>query len=201
MGSNAMLSKLIFATNNLKKLEEVKHHLSGKYSVLSLSDLGFTEEIEETGTTFRQNAALKATIISEKYGLDCFADDSGLEVDALNGAPGVYSARFAGEPKNDKANNDLLLAKLAGVKNRKANFITVIALKTGSEIFYFEGRVEGTISETFMGDNGFGYDPLFLPNGFNKSFAQMSLSEKNKISHRAIAVNKLVDFLKNKEAF
>ncbi|MBC7862166.1 MAG: RdgB/HAM1 family non-canonical purine NTP pyrophosphatase [Bacteroidia bacterium] len=196
-----MSAKLIFATSNTKKLEEVRHHLSEKYTVLSLADVGFTGEIEETGKTFRENAALKANFVSEKYGLDCFADDSGLEVDALGGAPGVYSARFAGEPKNDRANNDLLLAKLNGIKNRKASFITVIALKIGSEIFYFEGRVEGLISETFSGNNGFGYDPLFLPRGFTKSFAQMNLDEKNKISHRAIAVNKLVDFLKNKEAF
>jgi XTP/dITP diphosphohydrolase len=193
------MEKIIFATNNKKKLEEVRAALAGKYDVLSLQDLGFTGDIEETGKTFRENAEIKAKFISEKYKTDCFADDSGLEVEALNGAPGVYSARFAGEPKDDHANNELLLKKLEGKENRKANFKTVLALIQSGKTYFFEGNVPGMILKEYHGKSGFGYDPLFLPDGFDKSFAEMSLEEKNKISHRARAVNKLVDFLKKQD--
>lgn len=191
------MNKIVFATNNKKKLQEVTTHLSGKWQVLSLKDIGFTGDIAETGSTFHENAAIKANFISDKYSIDCFADDSGLEVEALNRAPGVYSARLAGEPANDDANNKLLLEKLKGVSNRSAQFVTVIALKLKDKIHFFEGSIRGKILEMPRGENGFGYDPLFVPDGFEQTFAEMSLDEKNKISHRAQAVNKLVDFLKN----
>lgn len=191
------MHQLVFATRNKKKVEEVRSLLAGRYQVLTLDDIGFKEEIAETGTTFNENAAIKATYIEEKFGLDCFADDSGLEVQALNGTPGVYSARFAGEPSNDRANNALLLEKLKGVKDRNANFRTVIALHKQGKLHFFEGRVDGQILEAPRGEKGFGYDPLFLPDDYDRSFAEMSVEEKNRISHRAKAVNKLVDFLKS----
>ena len=192
---NSMI-KLVFASTNEKKIIEVREHLKEKYEILSLHDLGFFEDIAETGTTFHENAAIKAKFIYEKYKLNCFADDSGLEVEALLGAPGVYSARFAGEHKSYIDNNLLLLKKMQGINNRKATFKTVIALVLNGKIHYFEGLIEGTIQNTLKGDTYFGYDPLFLPIGYDKTFAEMSLQKKNEISHRAKAVNKLVDFLK-----
>ena len=175
--------------------------------LISLADINCTEEIEETAQTLKENSLLKAKYIYENYQLNCFADDSGLEVEALNGAPGIYSARYAGSQKNEADNNQKLLAELKNKTNRKACFKTIITLitcrqtelvegKTEPNIYFFEGIIEGEIVHEKQGTQGFCYDPLFKPLGFDKTFAQMSPQEKNRISHRALAVNKLVDFLK-----
>lgn len=164
-------------------------------NLLSLYDIHFTEEIAETAATIEGNALLKAKTIAEKFGTNCFADDSGLLVDALNGAPGVYSARYAGEQKNDKDNIDKLLFELKDMDNRKAHFKTVMALVLDGKEYVFEGRVTGTITQDLRGSNGFGYDPVFMPDGYPKTFAEMSFEEKNSISHRKIALKKLLDFL------
>jgi len=187
--------KLAFATNNQHKLEEVAHKLKDKIELLTLDDIGCNDEIEETGTTFEENASIKSRYIFDEYCLNCFGDDSGLEVEALNGEPGVYSARYAGEYGNHSANIDKLLHKLKDVENRKARFVTVISLMWNGEEHFFEGAVEGTIRYERAGTGGFGYDPVFQPDGFNITFAEMSLEEKNKLSHRAKAVEKLVEFL------
>jgi XTP/dITP diphosphohydrolase len=187
--------KLVFATNNQHKLEEVADKLKDKIQLLTLDDIGCNDEIEETGATFEENASIKSHYIFDEYCLNCFGDDSGLEVEALNGEPGVYSARYAGEYGNHSANIDKLLHKLKDVENRKARFITVISLMWNGEEHFFEGTVEGTIRHERAGTGGFGYDPVFQPNGFNITFAEMSLEEKNKLSHRAKAVEKLVAFL------
>lgn len=164
-------------------------------NLLSLYDIHFTEEIAETAVTIEGNALLKAKTIAEKFDTNCFADDSGLLVDALNGSPGVYSARYAGEQKNDRDNIDKLLFELKNVENRKAHFKTVMALVLDGKDHVFEGMVHGTIIGELRGSNGFGYDPVFMPDGFSKTFAEMSLEEKNSISHRKIALKKLLDFL------
>lgn len=164
-------------------------------NLLSLYDIHFTEEIAETAVTIEGNALLKAKAIAGKFDTNCFADDSGLLVDALNGAPGVYSARYAGEQKNDRDNIDKLLFELKGQENRKAHFKTVMALVLDGKDYVFEGMVNGTITRDLRGSNGFGYDPVFMPDGFSKTFAEMSLEEKNSISHRKIALKKLLDFL------
>lgn len=165
-------------------------------NLLSLYDINFTEEIAETAVTIEGNALLKARTIAEKTGENCFADDSGLLADALNGAPGVYSARYAGEQKNDRNNIDKLLADLKGAESRKAHFKTVMALVLNGKEFVFEGIVNGTIISELRGSNGFGYDPVFVPDGFSKTFAEMSFEEKNHVSHRKIALAKLLEFLK-----
>lgn len=188
--------QLVFATHNTNKVSEVRDLLKNQFDILSLDDIAIVEEIKETGITFFENAAIKANFVRDNYRLNCFADDSGLEVAALNGAPGVYSARYAGEPCDYQKNNHLLLKNLLQQKNRSARFITVIALRLEDSLHFFEGSVEGKISEEPRGNTGFGYDPLFIPDGFTKTFAEMSAEEKNKISHRSQAVNKLVDFLK-----
>ncbi|HPX07079.1 MAG TPA: non-canonical purine NTP diphosphatase [Tenuifilaceae bacterium] len=193
-----MQHKLVFATNNLHKLQEVKPLLANKFNLLSLADIGFTEEIPEDFDTLELNASQKAWHIYNRFGIDCFADDTGLEVDALNGAPGVYSARYAGEQKNPQDNIVKLLAELNGVGNRKARFRTVISLVIGGNETLFEGVVEGVILTEKHGEAGFGYDPIFMPDGYNVSFAQMELDEKNAISHRGRAVSKLVSFLNSK---
>lgn len=164
-------------------------------NLLSLYDIDFHEEIAETAATIEGNALLKAKTIAEKFDTNCFSDDSGLLVDALNGAPGVYSARYAGEQKNDRDNIDKLLFELNYVDNRKAHFKTVMALVLNGKEYLFEGIIKGTITREMRGSNGFGYDPVFMPDGFSKTFAEMSAEEKNSISHRKIALKKLLDFL------
>ena len=164
-------------------------------NLLSLYDLNFKEEIAETAATIEGNALLKATAIAQTCSTNCFADDSGLLVDALNGAPGVYSARYAGDQKNDSDNIDKLLNALKGNENRKAHFKTVMALVLDGKEYMFEGMIHGVITEERKGTNGFGYDPVFMPDGYSKTFAEMSLEEKNSISHRKIALKKLLEFL------
>lgn len=188
--------KLVFASNNKNKLEEIRHQLPSDIELLSLEDIGCQEDIPETADTIEGNAILKADYVTQHYGFDCFADDTGLEVDALNGAPGVYSARYAGEEKDASANMDKLLGELDGNKNRKANFKTVIALNSNGTQHLFTGIVEGTITTEKTGDKGFGYDPVFKPEGLEHTFAQISLSEKALLSHRGRAVKQLIQFLK-----
>lgn len=191
-----MKDKLVFATNNAHKLEEVSNMLNGKIELLSLKDIHCTDDIPETGTTLEENAWQKAQYIRQHYQLDCFADDTGLEVEALNGEPGVYSARYAGGAGHDSvANMKKLLTKMEGVENRKARFRTVIALIKDGKTYEFEGIVNGTITTEPHGEGGFGYDPVFVPEGYEQTFAQLG-EVKNTISHRARAVQKLVDFLK-----
>ncbi len=187
--------KICFATNNKKKIEEVKAALGPEIEILSLQEIGCNEELPETGDTLEHNAFQKAQFVKDHYGVDCFADDTGLEADALEGEPGVYSGRYAGEPRSDERNMDLLLKNLENSSLRTARFKTVIALLIGDEKYKFEGVVEGEILKERIGSGGFGYDPVFQPNGFSKSFAEFSISEKNKISHRGKAVNSLVNFL------
>ena len=190
------MQQLVFATNNAHKLEEVAAKIEGKIKLLNLTDIGCIEEIDETGTTFRENASLKSRFIYDKYHINCFGDDSGLEIEALNGEPGVFSARYAGEHGNHAANIDKTLAALKNITNRKANFRTVISLIWNGDEYFFEGVINGTIRNERIGTAGFGYDPIFQPDGYTKTFAEMSLAEKNKISHRAIAMADLLDFLK-----
>jgi XTP/dITP diphosphohydrolase len=190
------MRKLIFATNNAHKLGEVQALLGDAFELVTLRECGITEDIPETAETLEGNALQKARYVYEKTGLDCFADDTGLEVDALNGAPGVHSARYATDGHDFAANNRLLLKNLEGVVDRTARFRTVIALILDGVEYTFEGRVEGTIATSESGSEGFGYDPLFVPSGEIITFAQMSAEAKNAISHRGRAVAKLVDFLK-----
>lgn len=192
-----MKKQFVFATNNLHKLQEVRAILGDDYDILSLADINCSVDIPETGTTLQENALIKAKFVKENYGYDCFADDTGLEVEALNNAPGVFSARYAGEDHNSARNVAKLLQELDGKQNRKARFRTVIAFLRGEEEFLFEGRVDGSIISERKGDSGFGYDPIFVPEGFSVTFAEMGEDAKNKISHRARAVQKLNDFLKS----
>lgn len=194
-----MSLKLVFATNNRHKLEEVSHKIGDHFELLTLNDIGCTEDIEETGSTFEENAAIKSSYVYNKCHLNCFGDDSGLVVDALNGEPGVYSARYAGEHGNHAANIKKVLAKLDGIENRKARFVTVISLTWEGKEYVFEGVVNGTIRHETTGTGGFGYDPIFQPDGYDITFAEMTMDEKNKISHRARAMEKLILFLKNIE--
>ncbi|MFD2200434.1 non-canonical purine NTP diphosphatase [Shivajiella indica] len=188
--------KICFATNNLKKIEEVKAALGQNFTIVSLQEIGCFEELPETGDTLIHNAFEKARFVHDNYGVDCFADDTGLEVDALNGAPGVYSGRYAGEPRSDERNIGLLLKNLQNVDNRKARFKTVIALILNGKEYAFEGVAEGEILKEKTGSGGFGYDPVFKPLGFDRTFAELSLEEKNKVSHRGKAVRALARFLK-----
>lgn len=190
--------KLVFASNNKNKIKEIKNQLPDTIEILSLEDIGCMIDIPETADTIEGNALLKANYIKRHYGYDCFADDSGLEVDVLNGAPGVYSARYAGEEKNDDANIDKLLTTLTGEDNRKANFKTVITLHFQGETYNFTGIVNGSILEKRQGEQGFGYDPIFIADGMDKSFAEIDIDQKNAISHRGKAVRQLVDFLLSK---
>lgn len=169
--------------------------LPDKFELLSLEDMRYTAEIEETGDTLDENAAIKAEAIYSAFGTMCFADDSGLEVESLDGQPGVKSARYSGTPVNEERNIELLLKNLEGQKNRKAKFRTVICLKMEAGTFFFEGSIEGTITGKPRGSNGFGYDPVFQPEGYTSTFAELMPEEKNKISHRKIALRKMVDFL------
>jgi len=187
--------KLVFATNNSHKLEEIKHLLGDSIELLCLNDIGCTDEIPENQETLEGNAAEKSFYIYNKYGINCFADDTGLEIEALNGEPGVYSARYAGEERSADQNMNLVLSKMAKIKNRKARFRTVISLVIDGHEIQFEGVVTGLILEEKRGATGFGYDPIFLPDESNLSFAEMSMGEKNKISHRSRAVLKLVEYL------
>ncbi|MDA9773009.1 non-canonical purine NTP diphosphatase [Flavobacteriaceae bacterium] len=189
--------KLVFATNNLNKLKEVQEMLSNTIEVLSLKDIGCFEDVEETETTLEGNARLKAAHITNNYGYNCFADDTGLEVDALNGKPGVFSARYGGEHGNSEKNMQKLLKELHGKVNRKAQFRTAVALNLENKQYLFEGICEGEILTEKTGTGGFGYDPIFKPTKASTSFAEMNSEEKNKISHRGIAIQKLVDFLLN----
>ncbi len=192
-----MKRKLVFATNNAHKLEEISAILGDKVEILSLKDIHCQVDIPETADTLEGNSLLKAQYICEHYGMDCFADDTGLEVEALNGAPGVYSARYAGgEGHDSEANMRRLLKELEEKENRKARFRTVIALILNSEVHQFEGTVEGHILREKRGSSGFGYDPVFVPEGYTESFAELGEDIKNQISHRARAVQKLAEFLK-----
>jgi XTP/dITP diphosphohydrolase len=187
--------KLVFATNNPHKLQEIKQLLDSSIELLSLNDINCEDDIPENQETLEGNAAEKSFYIWNKYGLNCFADDTGLEIEALNGAPGVYSARYAGEEKNPEKNIDLVLQKLAKIKNRKARFRTVISLVIDGREIQFEGIVDGRILEERQGSSGFGYDPVFQPDESPFSFAEMAMGEKNQISHRGRAVQKLVQYL------
>ena len=188
--------KLVFATNNKHKLEEVRAILGNKIEILSLNEIDCHDDIPETADTLEGNALIKARYIYEKFGVDCFADDTGLEVEVLNGEPGVYSARYAGEECNPEANMYKLLQNLTGKNNRNAQFRTVIALIIKGEEKLFNGIVKGTISNEKMGNAGFGYDPIFIPEGFSESFAQMTSDMKNSISHRYRATEELSNYLK-----
>ena len=187
--------KIIFASNNKNKVQEIQNQVPKSIQIVTLDEIGCTEDIAETGTTLEENAIIKANYVTEKYGLPCFADDTGLEIDALNGEPGVYSARYAGEDKNADKNMDLVLQKLGASINRKAQFKTVIALNINNKQHLFTGVVEGDIRNEKTGTNGFGYDPIFEPENLGKTFAEMTIDEKNKLSHRGRAVEKLVEFL------
>ena len=194
------MNQLILATHNNHKAREFQDILP-QYSVKTLSDLGHDEEIEETATDLEGNSLLKAKTIFKRYGYVVISDDSGLEVNALNGAPGVYSARYAGEPRNDQRNTEKLLYKLHGASNRKAQFRTVITLISAGNSFQFEGIVSGTIAESPRGEAGFGYDPVFVPKGYQQTFAELPADLKNKISHRANAIEKLLHFLNEHPKF
>ena len=191
-----MISKIVFATNNPHKLYEVQTLLGNQFELLSPENIGCHDDIPENQPDLVGNALEKARYIFQKYQLNCFADDTGLEIDALNGRPGVLSARYAGPSKDPILNMEKILAELSGSTHRTARFRTIIALILNGNEYTFEGSVEGTILETGYGTKGFGYDPVFKPLGYSVTFAEMDIEEKNKISHRAIAVNKLVHFLK-----
>ena len=186
---------LVFATHNVNKLKEVSLLLPKDIRLISLEDLGCHKEIPETGTTLEANAQLKADYITHRYGISCFADDTGLIIDVLNGAPGVHSARFAGEEKDSKKNIEKVLFKLKNITSRTARFKTVIALNLNKERILFEGVVEGTITKEKMGAEGFGYDPIFIPIGYDQTFAQLPIEIKNEISHRGKALQKLIAYL------
>ena len=190
------MTEIIFATNNAHKLSEVQALLGDKFHLVTLRDCGITEDIPETASTLEGNASQKSHYLHDRVGKDCFADDTGLEVEALGGEPGVRSARYATDGHDFEANNRLLLKNLEGITNRKARFRTVISLILNGEEHLFEGIVEGHITESKAGCGGFGYDPLFVPEGYDCTFAEMSADEKNAISHRGRAVQKLVEFLK-----
>lgn len=190
-----MRKKFVFATNNAHKLQEVTAILGERVELLSMKDINCQTDIPETAHTLEGNALLKARFIFENYRMDCFADDTGLEVEALNGAPGVYSARYAGDAHNSEANMKKLLRDMEGVENRKARFRTVFALIVDGKEHLFEGIVKGEIIKTRRGTSGFGYDPIFIPEGYTQTFAEMGNDLKNKISHRALATNKLCRFL------
>lgn len=189
------MMKIVFATNNAHKLDEVRQVVGDKFTLVSLRECGIVEDIPENEPTLEGNALAKARYIYERTGADCFADDTGLEVDALGGEPGVRSARYATDGHDDEANKRLLLERLQGVENRAAQFRTAVALIMGGQEYLFEGIVRGRIATEQHGEGGFGYDPLFVPEGYDRTFAQMSAEEKNAISHRGRAVRKLAEFL------
>lgn len=190
------MNKIVFATNNKNKLAEVANQLGNDYELITLEELGCIEELAETADTLQGNAWQKARYVATTYGVNCFADDTGLEIDCLNGEPGVYSARYAGEQKSANDNMALVLNKMTDAENRNAKFRTVIALILNGKEHLFEGEVQGEITTELSGEKGFGYDPIFQPLGHQKTFAEFTMEEKNAISHRGRAVAKLVDFLK-----
>jgi len=192
---NSEYMKLVFATHNQNKFNEVEVLLPASIELVSLTDIGCHDEIPETAKTLKGNAQIKADFVTTHYGLSCFADDTGLLVDALNGAPGVYSARYAGEQKNADDNMNKLLLELEDKTSRLARFETIIALNLNLESIYFTGKVEGKITKTKSGQKGFGYDPIFQPKGYDKTFAELPLEVKNKISHRGLAIKKLMAYL------
>jgi XTP/dITP diphosphohydrolase len=189
------MKKLVFATHNQHKLREIQEIIGNSYQIIGLDELELHEDIPETADTLEGNAQIKAEYIYDKLGMDCFSDDTGLEIEALHGAPGVYSARFAGENCSFQDNIEKVLRLLEGVTNRKARFRSVICLIMNGEKRFFEGKVEGEIIAAQRGTEGFGYDPIFIPDGFTKTFAEMPLEEKNGISHRGIATQRLINFL------
>jgi len=191
-----MISEIVFATNNQHKLKEVKEIADGKFEICGLSEFGLTEDIPENQPTLEGNALQKARYIYDRFGKNCFADDTGLEVECLNGEPGVISARYAGENKSMQENITKLLYNLKGCSNRKARFRTVVALIIDNNEFLFEGIINGKIIDELKGQNGFGYDPLFIPDGYNLTFAELPAEVKNKISHRALAMDQLFNFLR-----
>jgi XTP/dITP diphosphohydrolase len=190
---------LIFATHNLHKTDEIRKIVGGLCTILNLHDIGCTEEIPETSNSLQGNALQKAQYVNDKYGLDCFADDTGLEIEALEGRPGVYSARYAGEHCSFQDNINKVLSEMEGIENRKASFTTVIALLYDGKKYFFEGRIDGEIMKEQSGTDGFGYDPIFKPDGYHETFAALGNDEKNRISHRSIAMQKLLVFLKEKK--
>ena len=192
------MKQIVFATNNKNKLREMREIMDGLYEVLSLEDIGCHEEIVEDAETIEGNAKIKADFVTNRYHIDCFADDTGLEVEALNGAPGVYTARFAGEHCSYQDNVDKMLATMKGQTNRKAAFRTCIALNLNGKSYYFEGRCDGKITEEQRGNEGFGYDPIFQPDGFDQTFAELGHEVKNAISHRGRATQKLISFLRQR---
>ena len=187
--------KLIFATKNKGKYDEVKKMMPKNVSLMSLNDLNFNEDIEETGETFMQNAKIKSDFIFNNFGINCFADDSGLEIDSLNGMPGVYSARFAGKTCNSNDNIEKVWKLLTGHKNTDAKFKSILSLNIDGKTFFFKGKIDGKIIFNKRGTNGFGYDSIFVPNGYNKTFAELNSVEKNEISHRSEAFKRLIIFL------
>lgn len=187
--------KLCFATNNQNKLREIQALLGDRFELVTLADIGCTEDIPEPYDTIQENAKAKSSYVSEKYGIDCFADDSGLVVPSLNGEPGVHSAYYAGPQRSHDDNIALLLKNLSGVEDRNAYFLTVISLSLGNAYYAFEGRAHGKIIDEKRGGGGFGYDPVFVPDGQDRTFAEMTLAEKSQISHRSIAFAALIDFL------
>ncbi|MES2811587.1 MAG: non-canonical purine NTP diphosphatase [Bacteroidota bacterium] len=187
--------QLVFASNNKNKIKEIQQLVPSTIQILSLEDIGCTVDIPETADTIEGNAMLKANYVTKHYGYNCFADDSGLEIETLNGEPGVFSARYAGTQRNDNDNMDLVLTKLKNENNRKANFKTVIALNIDDQQHLFTGIINGEIIEEKKGSNGFGYDPIFVANGYTQTFAELSMEEKSTISHRGKAVKQLMEFL------
>lgn len=191
------MKELVLATNNPHKVEEIRNILGSSLSIKTLNELGFFEDIPEDSPTLQGNASQKSHFLFDKFGCNCFADDTGLEVEALDGAPGIYSARYAGEAKDPEANMRKLLKELEGKESRKARFRTVISLIWEGQEYFFEGIVEGVILTEKRGEEGFGYDPIFQPDGYDRSFAQLTMQEKNEISHRGRAVQKLLQFLQS----
>jgi XTP/dITP diphosphohydrolase len=189
------MKQIVFATNNKHKLEEIRNILDNTLNILGLDDINCHEDIPETGSTIEENALIKARYIKEKYGYDCFADDTGLEIKSLNNEPGVYSARYAGNDHNSEKNMQKVLENLKGKNDRSACFRTCIALITSNNEYLFEGKIEGEIITEKKGESGFGYDPIFVPDGYTQTFAELGNDIKNKISHRALAVKKLINFL------
>ena len=191
------MDQIIFVTHNKHKSEEIKNIIGNSFEIKNLSDINITEEIPETGNTLKENALQKAKYLHDKLECNCFADDTGLEVDCLNGEPGVYSARYAGEPTNSQRNIEKLLHNLKGKENRNAQFRTVIAVILNNKTYFFEGSIAGQIIDTQRGDGGFGYDSVFIPNGYDKTFAELPAEVKNSISHRAMAMQKFKEFINN----
>ena len=187
--------KLVFATSNKGKYNEVKKMMPRNINLLSLNDLNFTDDIQETGKTLKQNAKIKSDFIFNNFGINCFADDSGLEIDSLNGMPGIYSARFAGKTCNSNDNIEKVWKLLTGYKNTDAKFKSILSLNIDGKTFFFEGKINGKIIFNKRGTNGFGYDSIFIPNGYNKTFAELNSVEKNEISHRSKALKRLIIFL------